>query len=330
MVKNVKSKIGIIFGTYILLEIILISIFLSSFSPFVSSGVGQSVTVRTQLEVGAVFPEVLNISVNGGSDIVLIANSTKELVCLGLIRDYNNESDFQLVEAEFFDVIGSTYGGADDNNEHYTNSSCQIINDTQGLFGSVDDEFIALANCTFDLEYYSNAGQWNCTMKVTDKTALTDTNSKSSTILDLLAVGLPDSINYGLVNATYVSDEQLANVTNVGNTQLNLSLSGYAQTPGDGYAMNCSRGSNPFINILYEKYNLSSSTAGALSLSETENYYLNLTAVETVRSFNLPQRQNDAFNEAVNSTYWRIYVPRGVAGTCEGNIVFGAVEAPEI
>jgi len=33
-------------------------------------------------------------------------------------------------------------------------------------------------------------------------------------------------------------------------------------------------------------------------------------------------------NDAINSTYWRIYVPLGVAGTCQGNIVFGATVAP--
>ena len=33
--------------------------------------------------------------------------------------------------------------------------------------------------------------------------------------------------------------------------------------------------------------------------------------------------QGGWYNEAQNRTYWRIYVPLGVAGTCQGNIVFG-------
>ena len=34
---------------------------------------------------------------------------------------------------------------------------------------------------------------------------------------------------------------------------------------------------------------------------------------------------HDAYDDAINATYWRIYVPKGVAGTCSGNIVFGAI-----
>ena len=39
-------------------------------------------------------------------------------------------------------------------------------------------------------------------------------NSDSITISQLLALGVPDIINYTRVNATFVSDEQIANVTN--------------------------------------------------------------------------------------------------------------------
>ena len=142
-----------------------------------------------------------------------------------------------------------------------------------------------------------------------------------------MAVGLPQSLDYGLVNATYVSEEGILNVTNYGNVKINLSLSGYAVNEGDGFAMNCSLGGN--ISINYEKYNLTDSNPGSLSLSQFEASYVNLTSSPKVREFNLNYRQDDTQNEAINSTYWRIYVPVGVGGTCQGNIVFGAVQDAE-
>ena len=41
------------------------------------------------------------------------------------------------------------------------------------------------------------------------------------------------------------------------------------------------------------------------------------------KTYNLYKNEDER-----NNTYWRIYVPAGVAGDCSGNIVFGAVSAP--
>jgi len=66
-------------------------------------------------------------------------------------------------------------------------------------------------------------------------------------------------------------------------------------------------------------------------LTEFEAAYLNLTDASLVKEFALNYRQNDLANDdATSSTYWRIYAPRGVAGTCTGNIVFGATTAAEL
>jgi hypothetical protein len=144
-------------------------------------------------------------------------------------------------------------------------------------------------------------------------------------IVTLLALGLPDTINYGTVNATKVSDENITNVTNYGNVEIDVSLEGYAVTEGDGLAMNCTLGSVGEINVSFQKYNITNSTPGTLNLGEFEGAYENLTGDAVTEDFNLNFRQSDIINDATNETYWRIYVPRGVAGTCAGNIIFGAV-----
>ena len=74
---------------------------------------------------------------------------------------------------------------------------------------------------------------------------------------------------------------------------------------------------------------MTASTFGELTFGEFNNYYLNLTGSSVIKNTGLNFRQNDLLNEAVNSTYWRIYVPEGVAGDCQGNIVISATLGEE-
>jgi len=319
-----------IFLVISLAELIFFGIFFSLVPLEVFAGVNETnVTVTTLLDVGNVYPEVLNVSVNDGNDISLTPNSTKLVSCVALIRDWNGDGDIKNVSARFFDNSASSYSDSDDNNSHYTNTSC-FINTSFGSWNGVsDDAYLALANCTIGVWYYANPGTWNCSIMVNDTYDWTGFGSNTTQIQQLLALGLPDTINYGTVNATYVSNENITNVTNYGNVIINLSLSGYAISPGDGLAMNCTVGSIKNISIEHEKYNLTASNPGPLTLAQTSPLYINLTSNVVVKEFNLNYRHNDTYNEAINATYWRIYVPVGVAGTCKGNIVFGATQAPE-
>ncbi|RMD65519.1 hypothetical protein D6817_05890 [Candidatus Pacearchaeota archaeon] len=281
----------------------------------------SNVTVTTLLQVGNVFPEVLNVTIdNDATSVDLVPNATKTVTVYVIARDFNGENDIINVTAEFFDMASSSFGAADDNNNHYTNNSC-TIDTTYG------DIYEINATCTFEVWYYANNATWNATVTVIDNSSLNDTGSDTISVSVLLALGLPDSIDYGTVNATAVSDEQLANVTNFGNTMFNLSLSGYAVTPGDGNAMNCTLGAVKNISIEYEKYNVTASNPGSLTLAQFESLYRNLTSSSVINEFNLDYRRNDTapYIDDTNASYWRIYVPLGVAGSCTGNIVFGSV-----
>jgi hypothetical protein len=329
MIKNFQNK-SLRLNILILLNVIFIlTFFFFSFTNTVNAVIGEpNATVQTQLNVGSVFPEVLNVSIeNGASSYSLTPNSTKILTCTVRVRDFNGDSDLANVTAEFFDTSSSSFGDSDDNNEHYTNNTCALY--TTGTWGGhSDDEYTAVANCTFALEYYANPSTWNCSATVNDTYNLKGNGNDSITISQLLAIGLPDNINYGIVNATAVSLENQTNITNAGNVLFNISLEGYAQTEGDGLAMNCSLGSNGTIPVGFEKFNLTISNPGEETLTQFNNNYTNLTADSVIREFKVPQRQNDTYNEAINSTYWRIYVPMGVAGNCTGNIIFGATLSP--
>lgn len=292
----------------------------------VNAVIGEpNATVQTLLDIGNVYPEILSTECNLGAALDLTPANTTTLTCVSVIRDWNGEADINQtngnVFAEFFDTVESTgLGDADDGGDHYTNSSC-VVDDTYG------DAYEVQANCTFEVQYYANPGSWNFTVFVNDTLDWQDVNSTSQTVSALLAIGLPDNIHYGTVNATFVSEENQTNVTNYGNSQVNLSLEGYAQTPNDGYAMNCSLGAIGFIDVDYEKYNLTATTPGTQTLTQFEANYTNLSTTPDIRQFELNYRQDDPAGESIKPTYWRIYVPIGVAGTCEGNIVFGATTA---
>ena len=327
LTKKAKFTIGWVFLCFFLVVILLFF-----FQPFdlVGGYVNETVVVTSELTVGNVYPEILNVSINNDADsVTLVPNSTTTVSCVAVIRDFNGEGDINIsgkTIARFYDSAVSSYDDADDNNYHYSNNSC-IFNETFGSYnGYNDDEYTLLANCTFDVWYYANNQTWICEIVSNDTYDYSDSDSDNITIDTLIAIGLPSTINYGTVNATFVSDENITNVTNFGNVKINLSLSGYAFEEGDGLAMNCTLGAIKNISIYYEKYNLTASNPGQLSLTEFENLYTNLTSNPVIKEFNLNYRQNDTVNKATNETYWRIYVPTGVAGTCQGNIVFAATQ----
>jgi hypothetical protein len=315
----VKSRT--IIALLVCLEFAMVFIAGSLFIDNVLAGVGQNVTVVTLLNVGNVYPEVVNVTIDyDATSIDLTPNSTKLVTITAIVRDYNGETDLSNGTVEFFDSVVSSYGTSDDNNTHYTNKSCAIDL-------SYGDSVLASVNCTLSVWYNANNATWNATFRINDTYNYADLGSKNIKVNALLAIGLPDAIDYGTVNATNVSSEQIANVTNYGNQLLNLTLEGYAVNRSDRWAMNCSLGTLKNISIYYEKYNLTGSVAGDLNLPQFEAGYTNLTNASVTKAFLLNYQQIEGVNEAINSTYWRIYVPKGVAGSCSGNIIFGATRA---
>jgi len=164
---NKRSKTDKIIIGLILLEGVIFSVlFFSIFIPYadiVLAVVGSdNVTVTTSLTVGAVAPEILNITINDyAASIDLTANATTTIYVYIIARDYNGEGNIQNISVEFFDNSNSSYGSGDDNNNHYTNSSCNI-NTSYGNAYEVN------ATCTFAIEYYANNATWNATANATD------------------------------------------------------------------------------------------------------------------------------------------------------------------
>ncbi len=267
-------------------------------------------------------PEFLSLTVDDSfqfptfpeNEIDLIAGSTQHVSCEAVIEEPDGDL-IQNILAEFFDNSLSFFGDSDDNNLHYTNNSCF----TNSSYGEANQVQVI---CGFDVLYNANAGEWNCTITAQDNLSAIGIGSDTTSVNQLLSVGINDYLDFGEIGGGEVSDEAIMNITNMGNVMVDLRLFGYGSSEGDGYAMVCQNGEIP---IGYKKYNLTDSNPGVLNLNEFEETYINLTTLPTVREFNLNYRQEESSNEAVNSTYWRIYAPLGISGSCSGNIVVGAV-----
>ena len=126
----------------------------------IKAEIGENATVITYLDIGKSKPIITDINIENGL-VNLIANSSKNVECLAVIVDYDTAIDILNATAEFFHIATSSYGGADDNNNHYTNDSCSIDR-------GYGDVYTALANCSFNVWYYANPGNWNCTVYVQD------------------------------------------------------------------------------------------------------------------------------------------------------------------
>ena len=174
-------------------------------------------------------------------EVDLSAGETTAVTCQGVVRDYDGENDTLSVYGEFFDTISSAFGNLDDNNDHYTNSSC-FLNHSYGNIN--ETQFI----CNYYVTYYASSNSWNCTVKGADY-LINHSASNTTFINPLMAIELPSTIDYGLLDTSVMSNESVVNITNKGNVVVNLTLEGYAVSRGDNLSMNCSDGMNISVNF---------------------------------------------------------------------------------
>jgi len=298
------EKSTVVRGIYLLIVLVLAALmaqFSWSYGPDVNY---RNVTANTEVNITGSTPFVYFISQQAA--ITLNAGSTTMVSCNASVRDYNGFIDIKTVNATFF-RSNTPFAAADDNNTHYTNTSCEVISGQQS---GTDANY----TCTFAVQYYASNGTWNCTIDVNDTIALSNTLSNSTTVNALLALNVTELINFGNISTGQFSDNQTANITNLGNNNINVTVQGYGRNIGDGLAFACEFG-NLTANTAhfaanstasyFEKQNLSSSRTQIFGLT------INKTTVPTV---------------SLNTTWWELYInPNQVAsGQCNGTIIFQA------
>ncbi len=239
------------------------------------------------------------------TDITLIGNSTKNVVCSATAYDGNGYSDLTGVTAVLY-RSGVGAGAGDDRSNHYTLTSQCVASGGSGN--------TQVYTCTFSVYYYADATDagtysgenWLCKITPADHVGAGTSTVSSGIEMDTLKYIDVSSLNYGsLTPGQNTTSDHKATVTNEGNVATGFKVSGVES------ALTCS--SRGTIAIGYEQYHLTSFVyGGGAALAQVET--------DTGASINKPTQSTPL---PTQDTYWQMYVPNGVKGTCTGSTTFG-------
>ena len=268
----------------------------------------RNVSVDTRVNITGSRPEIIAVYLQ--DPITLAAGSLRVDTCNVTVRDYNGFADIDTVNATFFNIQQSSLGAADDNNTHYSNGSCAVIAGQQGG---------AFANytCSIPLTYYAVNGTWNCTGIVNDTSSFTGNGSGKTNISALFALNVTPLIDYGDMAMGDTSGDVPANVSNLGNRPINVTVRGYGTAFNDGLSFVCEQG-NLTIDLEHFAANATAAYAEKQALA---------SAYAQVAGLTVPKPQNAS--GTLNTTYWQLYLDLGqnAFGLCNGTVVFQA-ESP--
>lgn len=311
-----KRNYLLIFGTFTFLILFYTLVSISLITSNVL-GDGNNGTTFTKLNVWNTQPTVYNVIVNPSS-IDLTPGNITLVTCNGSVYDRDGWQDISNLSASFYDTNFGD-GSSGDNNYRYINSTCG-----NGSSCTVISSTNVSCSCSINVWYYAFNSTWQCNFTATDRGGnateriqnLTDSGlSAIATVNTVLAVGVPDEIDFGNLSVTETSNEIAANMTNFGNVNISVSVRGYAgNDPTSNISMTCDYGN---ISLINERYSLSNGTTFA---SKTI-----LTNASVPLVMNLTNRLNDSqtvFGYDVNTTYWMLQIPTTVGGYCNGTIEF--------
>ena len=298
---------------FLIILLCLIVLLIFKGLPVTSWGPGtnnRNYSVRTTVNVTNAYPEILNVTCNNGTSVTLNAGTTKIVSCIVKIRDYNTWDDVNYVNGTFYYNLNKS-SDPDDNNTHYTNTSCSQT--------SNDGNYLVNWTCSFPVWYYASNGTWVINATANDTFGAQANNNGTSNISSLLALNVTETIDFGQLYVTQTSPTPIqANVTNFGNVPINVTVYGFGgENPTyTTYAMICDQRN---ITSANERYSLDGSAV-----------YDAMTSITGI-SATLPglkiekQTVPDAF--MVNSTYWRLHVnlTNNPFGICNGTVVFSAI-----
>ena len=287
----------------------------------VNSSNYENVTVWTRVNVTNARPEILNLSItdtNTGypNNVTLAGGSLRLVECNSSIRDWNGMDGNITVNATFFHIT-STAESNDNNATHYTNSSCTNRTAAYGQNNVYKDY-----TCGFALKYYALNGTWACNVMVLDSKDdknYTVNRTNTTFVYPLYALNITNGIDYGDMAVGDVSPERIANVSNFGNMDINLTVQGYGSVSGDAWAMVCN-GSLSTSNISIDNQAFYFNATGLFGEMIPMN-----GSVQPVSNVTVPKR-TDTTQTVFNSTYWKLYLDpaENPFGVCTGYVIFAA------
>jgi hypothetical protein len=252
-------------------------------------------------------PVIDSISVDDdispANEIVLSAGYTRFINCTVTATDAEGAENIVNASATFYYYLNKT-SDSDNNNVHYTNNSCSYVSSN-----STSKTFL----CGFNVYYFANNGTWNCNATVNNGLFYSASANNSTIINPLYALNFSDGISFGNVQGGIESSDIIANVTNVGNMPINISLQGYAISIGDNTGMNCSDNTNITIT------NIKFSTALGQTFAQKN------PLDGAIQSLNITLQKPTSITPIINNTYWQIMPdPGSINRQCTGFIIFSA------
>ena len=236
--------------------------------------------------------------------------NTRTIHINGLIQDNNGKTDIatSTISLTFHRTTkGNTC--TTDQNDCYHTTTCTfdytLLSETELAY-----------NCPLDLSYYIDAtdpagaykdDNWTAEVTLADQAGSPTTLEATIEVNSLLALNLPDGIDYG----TRSLGEQSSSTTNVetpltqrGNTRADVFVS--------GGTMDCSaNGGLGSLATNAQKWSLT-------DIDYTATTSIALTASDTKTNRNIRLRTDDQ-NESSKNLYWNIAIPQsGVKGLCTG------------
>ncbi len=308
MVDTMRESEG---GLRVVLFFLLVIAILAPFSFSYSQGPNnRNVSIDTQVNITGSAPTVMRVYPQ--QNVVLSAGGLAAVICNASIRDYNGYSDINNVHGAFFH-ISSSVGAVDENNTHYSNSSCDAISGEQsGQYANY--------SCSFFVNYYAINGTWNCSIFVNDTIDLRNNLTNSTTINPLYALNITTLLDFGNLSGGDYSANKTANVTNLGNLPINVSVYGYGRNVGDNLSFVCDQGNFSIALLRF---------SGNVSADYAQKQVLNSTAATAKYISGFTVNKTIDATYSLNETYWQFYADpaQPAFGQCNGTIVFRAEPA---
>jgi hypothetical protein len=263
---------------------------------------------RTRVNVSNAMPEILNISCNNNTPITLTAGYYQEVICDVLAKDNDGGNTITMINGSFYYSQNSS-SDPDDNNTHYTNASCSQL--------SVNG-YNTTWRCSFNIWYYANNGTWRINATVIDSQFHNINSAYNASILPMYAINVTPIIDYGSLAVGDTSSLQTANVTNLGNMRINVSVYAFGgddELTGTGVAMICDQRN---ISLPNERYSLDSLAAYGVMTPITGT-------ATNMQGLNIAKQTSSATLQT-NSTYWMLHIniTNNPSGVCNGTVIFSA------
>lgn len=277
---------------------------------------GTPATPEATVMVPNAAPEVRTIVLSNqqyGSDdfvsgITPSVGVSRRIYVTGVAEDINGDTTIATTSVVMYRTSKTNACTASMNN-CYKNVVCTIST----AYGSTLE---AAYSCPIDIAYFADAtgvggryvnDDWTAYVTITDSYGLVATSTKTVEVNSLLALSIPDTITYGVLNLGEETDSATNHemvITQKGNTRADVDVSG-----GD---MACALGGN--IPVSNQRFN--NSDIGYASSTKI------LSSTSAAAGINVVWQESDTVL-AMATLYWNIKIPgNGVQGTCTGtNII---------